>query len=129
MKKTLLLSAFLLSNVLCAQEFVPPPTVECRFGALLESGRVGLDEVAGYSLFPGSGIVGRFHPYEFEITMVLGLLSVEVFLDGDIVSSVHIPVANVISLPLGATVFGLNRVYHEEIDEFVALQYECIRVL
>ncbi|HXW53662.1 MAG TPA: hypothetical protein VEL47_06120 [Myxococcota bacterium] len=129
MKKVVLLGAFFFGNLLAAAVVVPGPTVECRFGGVLENNRAGLDEAVTYVLVPGTGVSGDFDPYEFVLTMYADYFSVEVYLDGDALSSMDLPIANVLALPIGATIFGLSTVYHEEVDEFVALQYECLRAL
>ncbi len=129
MKKTLFLLSLLSINSLHADLFVPGPAIECRFGALLENGRVGLDEVAGYPLIPGTGITGNFDPYEFEIAMYADFLSIEVYLDGDAINGIQLPLTNIVVLPVGASIFGLSTVFHDEVEEFVALQYECVKVL
>lgn len=128
MKKTIFSFFVLVSSTITAVEMLPGPTVECRFGALLDNGRVGLDEIADYTLLPGTGITGKFFPYEFEISIHRDLLSVEVYLDGEPLSAVNIPVLNVANLPIGVSIFGIASVFHPEVDDFVALQYECIKV-
>lgn len=123
--KKLFLAVFFSSNVLLAVG----PTVECRFGALDESLQVRLDELIAYTLIPGSGVSGDFAPYGFEVAVHENIFSVAIYLDEKPISGVQIPVRNVINLPLGTTVFGINRVYHEPLESFVSVQYECIKTL
>src|SRR5262249_3449615 len=129
MKKVLLLFALFAIKPLLAHELAPiGPTIECRFAALTEEGHVALDEVVGYTLIPGTGVSGIFEPYSFDISVLHHLLTVGVYVGGDPVSGIQIPVINIINLPLGASVFGLNTVYHEAADGFVSVQYECKKV-
>lgn len=123
--KKLILAMLFSSNMLLAVG----PTVECRFGGLTDDLEVALDEIVGFTLLPNSGISGDFEPYGFEVAVHDNFFSVAVYLNEKPVSGVQIPVRNVTNLPLGATVFGINTVFHEPVEEFVSLRYECIKTL
>lgn len=125
MIKKLALASLLITQSLWAIG----PTVECRFSALDEHGDVGLDEVVAYTLNPTVGIAGDFDPYGFEISVFENALTVGIYLDGEPLSGSQIPLVNVVNLPLGATVFGANTTFHEPVADFVALRYECRKVL
>ena len=131
MDKRLLLPFLLLAQISYADVIGagPGPTIECRFGALTANGHVGLDEVVDYTIDYNSAVSGFFEPYEFEISVYGNDLSVGVYLEGEPISGLQIPVANILELPLGASVFGLATVFHELSDGFVSLQYECLKVL
>ncbi len=125
MIKKILIASFLLANTVLADM----PIVECRFAAMDINDEVCLDEVVSYSLEPFTGVSGDFEPYDFEISMRVDTFSVTVSLAGERLSGTQrIPLQTVAVLPVGATIFGVNTVYHEPVEEFVALRYECIKV-
>jgi hypothetical protein len=116
------------------------PTVECRFAALKGSGRVALDEIIAFTIDPEMGISGQFDPYGIEISVFLNDLTIGIHLaqdseDDDHVKSekpingIQVPVRNIVNLPLGGSVFGINTVYHSSMDGFVSMRYECKKVL
>lgn len=125
MLKKLILASVIFTNSLLALG----PTIECRFAALTEDGNVGLSQLVAYTLDPLSGVVGEFDPYEFEISVFNNFLTIGVYLDGEPLSGSQIPVINVVNLPVGATVFGVNTIFHDVSAEFVSLQYDCRKVL
>lgn len=120
---------FLLALLLTKTALAVGPTVECRFAALTEDEHVALDEIVAYTLNPASGISGDFDPYGFELSVVGNQLAVAIYVNDEPVSGIQIPIRNVINLPLGASVFGVNTVYHEPVQGFVSVQYECLKVL
>src|SRR5688500_5744657 len=123
MKIKLLVFALCLTNTALAIG----PTIECRFAAITDEGRVELDEIAEYILDPKLGLDGDFDPYAFDISADAGFLYIAIYLDKELINGIKIPIRNIIDFPLGTSIFGSNTIVHEEVDGFVSLQYECIR--
>jgi hypothetical protein len=124
MNKKLVLMIFLFTKSLLAMG----PMIECRFGAVLEGGQIGLDESVLYSLDHRSGVTGDFLPYGIEISVEGPDLTVGVYLTGQPISGIQIPVINVEDLPIGASLFGLNTIYHPPALGFFTMRYECLKV-
>ena len=101
------------------------PVIECRFMALEVDGGIGLDESALYVLDPANVVTGSFDPYGIEIAIYGGILTVGIYLDGDPLGASQIALGNVLSVPLGVPVLGLNTIYHEPEEGFVGIQYAC----
>lgn len=125
MIKKLLLASLIVTQTVWALG----PTVECRFAALTQDGEVDIDEVVSYTLTPALGISGGFEPYGFELSVFENTFTVGIYLDDEPLSGTQIPVMNVVNLPLGASVFGIQTVFHELVDGLVSLRYECRKVL
>lgn len=109
--------------------FAHGPTVECRFAAIEADGDVELDETVAYTLDYNLGIDGDFDPYSFEIQLWGDAFDIEVSLYDEPLSNIQVPLENIVSLPVGASIFGINTIHHEDTDGFVSLRYECIKVL
>ncbi len=123
MFKKLILASLLLANAALAWG----PTVECRFAGRLEDGDIAFDEVVPVPLIPDSGLVGDFEPYEFEIEVTFDSLIVSIYLDGEFLDEQEIPAGYILSLPIGASLFGTETIHHDSVDDFVAVRYECFR--
>jgi hypothetical protein len=125
MLKKLLIASLIIAKTVSAIG----PTIECRFAALSGNGTVELDEVVPYTLDPTVGLAGDFPPYGFDVSVHQNALTVAVYVNGEPLTGTEIPVINVVNLPLGATVFGVNTVYHPLVDGLESLRYECRKVL
>lgn len=123
-KKIIVLTCLFTTSV-----FAVGPSVECRFAAMEKDGVVTLDEVVPYTLLPGTGVTGEFDPYAFELAVYGEILTVDIYLNDDVISTTEIPVWNIASLPLGASVFGINTVFHKPTRGFVSVKYECKKLL
>lgn len=109
--------------------FAMGPTIECRFSALSEEGIVGLDEIVAYTLNPVLGLAGDFEPYTFDISVFENILHVGIYVDGEPINGVQVPIINIINMPLGASIFGINTIFHAPVHDFISLRYECRKVL
>jgi hypothetical protein len=126
MFKKLFFLAFFLTGSLRA---AVGPTIECRFGALDEDGVVSMDEFVAYTLDPGLGLNGSFEPYEIDISVNGPELNISVYLEDDPISGIQLPVRNVVSLPVGASLFGVNTVFHNAVSGLVSFRYECKKAM
>lgn len=124
MFKTTLMMGFFFASAIFAQA----PVVECRIAAMEDDGDLGLNEVVSYPIIPGANINGSFDPYEIDISVYGGELEISVYLDGEPLIGLEFPIANIVALPVGASLFGISTVNHETVDGFVALRYACVRV-
>lgn len=131
MKKILLISLLGLATSLFAQseEVSIAPTVECRFAALEENGDLALDEIVPYSVEHDFSLEGDFDPYHFEISTYGNYFNVSIYLHEEALSGVQLPIQNIIDLPVGASIFGINTVFHEVLEDFFSVRYECLKVL
>src|SRR5262245_23308417 len=124
MYKNLLLVAIFVSNSLLAIG----PSIECRFGALDDDGEVAFDEAITYTLNPITGVKGFFDPYSIDISVIADALLISIDLKRDTISELFVPLINIINFPVGASLFGLNTVFHDEEDDLVSIHYECIKI-
>lgn len=122
-KTTLMLGVFFASAVMAQA-----PVVECRIAAMEEDGDLGLNEVVSYPIVAGANINGSFDPYEVDISIDGFELEISVYLDGEPLTGLEFPIANILALPVGASLFGVNTVNHETVDGFVAVRFACLRV-
>lgn len=122
MVKSLIIVLYFIAPTLFANNW---PTVECRFTSYGEEGDAQLRAIVSYSLSPDASITGGFLPYGFDLSVVDNFFVVGIYLGEEPLSSTKIPLANIVNLPLGATIFGVNTVYHSTTDGSVALYYEC----
>lgn len=124
MKKKLFLMTLICTKALLALG----PAIECRFTALTKDGHINLDESIVYGLDPLAGITGSFDPYDIEISAFGNVLTVGIYVDGDPISGVQIPVENVFNLPPGGSVFGRSTAYHRPVHGFFSIAYECQKI-
>lgn len=122
-KKIFLLAFFITSSL-----FAVGPTIECRFGALDEEGEVSIDEFVAYAIDPDAGLNGSFDPYEIDISVWGSELKISIYLDDEPLSAIELPVRNVINMPIGASLFGVNTMFHEAVEGLVSFRYECRKI-
>lgn len=104
------------------------PTIECRFSAIDEHGAISLDEYVLYTLDEATGIAGFFDPYGIEISTYGPELNVSIYLVEEPISGTRVLVRNILDMPLGTSIFGINTFFHESILGFISMQYECVKV-
>jgi hypothetical protein len=105
------------------------PTIDCRFAALNKEASFDFDEAVTYKLNPVMGINGNFDPYEIDISVYETDLAINIYLDGEPLSEVLVPITNIASLPIGASIFGINTVFHESESGYISIRYECKRAI
>lgn len=126
MRRAFFLAMFLAN---AAGAFGPGPAVECRFAAFDCDGKIGLDEWVPFPIVgPGAFVKGSFEPYKIRISTDLSAFEINIRLEGELISRMNFPLVQIADLPVGATIFGISSVVHEEVEGFESIQYECRKV-
>ena len=124
MIKQLIVFAIFFTNIALAGA----PNLECRFSAFTADGSAAIDEVVAYTLSPDTGLSGHFEPYGIEIAVLQNAFTIAVYIAGEPISGMQIPMINSVNLPLGGSLFGVNMVFHEVVNGFISMSYECKKV-
>lgn len=126
MLKKMLLATLLSTNVAWTFDI----GIECGFAAETIDGDVAFEEYVPFSLVPGTRIIGDFNPYTFKITALFDALVIAIYLEDELIDEQEIPSFHIANVPLGFSIF-LDEMFveHDEVDDLIAIHYDCIRAL
>lgn len=126
MGKNLVILVFTTATYLLA---LPGPLVECRFASLDEDDNLYLDELVTCPIVPGTIIDGDFDPYDIDLSVNHGRFIIDVYMDHELINDIIVPIDNILNMPIGVSLFGVNTLYYPTDSGSISFRYECRKVL